>query len=193
LAEHGDGLIFSKVIQEKFVLDIVQCGGSPLIYATRTGMPRLAIIGDRAGIESPITFTAMNNMFMISGTEGGKLAVYYRGPELDTPVKQEMDGDLATLAARLGGEGPPSIARFDFSYGDVVAIVQSLSDGGKVSAFVNSKRMATTFVLQDLPKDVEAVYSSPAVAQSKGVGELPDLTPASPRDSGKSSGGGRPQ
>ena len=43
LAAHGDPRVISRPIADNFVLDVVDCKGPPLIYATRSGEPRLAL------------------------------------------------------------------------------------------------------------------------------------------------------
>src|ERR1700679_347214 len=50
LARNGDYRVYSRVVpvpnvDERFILDIVPSSGAPLIYATRSGTPRLGILG----------------------------------------------------------------------------------------------------------------------------------------------------
>jgi hypothetical protein len=61
LAANKDGSIFSTALPSGFVMDIVKSEGPPIIYATRRGQPRLAIIGNRTSLEMPIVFAAIGD------------------------------------------------------------------------------------------------------------------------------------
>ncbi len=166
LAAVEDSAIFSRVIEEKFWLDIISNDGPPLIYATRRGVPRLAVFGRKPTIDLPITFSAMEGKLTISSNPGRKtLTIFYRGPGVRKPVTVESNPDIAELAARLAGAGPPEEVRLKFSYCDVVAIVQSLADKQKVTAARQAAdhRVPVAFVLQELPFALEPVYDAPAL------------------------------
>jgi len=120
---------------------VIDSKGPPLIYATRSGEPRLAVFGGRTAINQPITFAAFDTELTITtdAEKPNQLSVFYRGSELQQPVKTASRPNVAELAARLGGLGDQKL---HFGYGDIVGILQSMADHGKVSA---------TFVLQDQP------------------------------------------
>ena len=187
LARNRDSLIFSKVIEgaaggileERFVLDIVPCGGPPMVYATRTGIPRIAILGQRVALNLPLTFTALDNSLSISSNEGSRtITIYYRGPGVDKPVKMVSGADLGETVARLGGaapqedlEDPKKVNRLDFTYGDVVAILQALGDQRKLSGVASGQsptggaRVPAAFVLQDLPGVQELYEDAPPIPE----------------------------
>src|SRR5207248_599519 len=101
-----DNSIFSRVIDEKFVLDIVPSEGPPVVYASRAGLPRLALIGKRSVLDLPMTFTTMDSRLMIASTANGKtVTIFYRPTNKGEPVKIESRPELAEIIARLGGEG----------------------------------------------------------------------------------------
>jgi hypothetical protein len=176
LAANGDPSIFSKPVhrwedREKFVLDLVPSDGPPLVYASQRGRPRIAIIGRLPVVREPLTFTALGNRLSIATTEvgGGKkqaLAIHYRDPRRRTPVRVLSRPDVAELAARLGGEGPKSDEKLDFTYGEIVAILQAMVDRGDV---VSSRRgpdgrqLAASFVLQEAPQVADEIRSAPSI------------------------------
>jgi hypothetical protein len=158
LTRSEDPAVYAKAVGDKFFLDIVPANGPTLVFATRTGVPRIAVIGSPARLPSGTFFTALDDALSISqSTERPSLlSVYYRGVGAQEPVQQLTTGDLAELVARLGGEGAPGQKRFDFTYGEIVALLGKMTDAGVVTAPGNAR---ASFVLQDAPggwnRDVE--------------------------------------
>lgn len=167
LAKAEDSAIFSRVIEDKFWLDIVPTDGQPLVYASRRGTPRLAVFGRKPELVLPLTFSAMGGKLSISSNPGSKtVTIFYRGPGVRKPLTVQSNADIAEIAARLAGAGPVNEPRLDFSYCDVVAIVQALADQRKVAAPQPGQaaaRVPVAFVLQDLPFALEPVYDAPAL------------------------------
>jgi hypothetical protein len=151
LAASGDAHVSSRKIGQNFVLDVIDSKGPPLIYATRSGEPRLAIFGSKTSLHQPITFAAFDTQLTImTNIDNPKLlSVFYRGDELQQPVSTVALPVLFDLTARLGGAGDEKL---HFSYGDIVGILQSLADSGKISA---------AFVLQDQPGIEDALNATP--------------------------------
>ncbi|HEV2295513.1 MAG TPA: flagellar basal body P-ring protein FlgI [Tepidisphaeraceae bacterium] len=186
LAAHKDPAIFTNVIapmgrpeEEKFVLDIVKSQGPPVIHATRTGIPRIAIIGDRAQLNLPVTFAALDGRLTISSsTENPSLVtIFYRpagAPSPDAPVRAPSKvlsrPDLAEIIARLGGEGAGGL---NFNYGDVVSILSALTDNKKLSAYAAGQRVPASFVLQDLPSVQDHILGAPAIPDARPQADEP--------------------
>jgi hypothetical protein len=175
-----ESVIFTKVINEQFVLDIVKSDGPPLIYASRTGLPRIALFGNRVSVDMPITFTALNTQFQISDDASGKFVnLFYRGREVGEPVTMASRPDVGEIIARLGGEGAPEQRRFNFSYGDVVGIVQALSDQKKLAAVTGAgataRRANAPFVLQDVGSIDDTIFNAPAIP---GTGRPQEAAPS---------------
>jgi hypothetical protein len=198
LSRERDASVFTKVIDERFVLDIVRSSGPPAIYATRQGVPRIAVFGERVGVETPVTFTAMNDQLSITSAEPSPLLkVFYRGREFRQPVTVLSNPDVAELVARLGGEPRDAKDRMSFSYGDILGILQGMADGGKFySTAGGGQRSKAAFVLQDVAGTQNDVISSTSSSVESSSGDLPDLVPAEqdkrPLDNG-AAGGARPQ
>jgi hypothetical protein len=115
-------------INHRFLLDIVPSKGPPLIYATSTGIPRIAIFGDHVSLHTPLTFTAMDMRLSISSEDTSKLlTIFYRDPMARDPEHVESHNDVPEIFARLGGKGPPDPdASFTLSFADVVAVAANL-------------------------------------------------------------------
>jgi flagellar basal body P-ring protein FlgI len=159
LARNNDSAVFSKAVQDKFILDFVPCDGPPLLYASRTGVPRIAIFGKRATIPTPVVFTAMDDRFSLSAsTTSDTVTLFYRSKDGAT-LQQQAHDDLGEIIARLGGDGAPGEKRFDLSYGDIVGILQGLASNQKVAA---------AFVLQDMPATLDPLYNVPVIGEESG-------------------------
>ncbi len=171
LARNNDRSIYSRVIGEnKFVLDIVPCNAPPLIYASRRGIPRIAVIGNKPSIELPISFLTMDDRFSISSNPGDKnVTLYYRpiqvipGAPMLQPIRVLSHPDAAEIIARLGGEGAEGEKAFNFAYGDIVAIMQSIADSRKLVAPMGDQLASVPFMLQDIQGFENAIYNAPVI------------------------------
>lgn len=195
LARNRDDGIFSKVIRDKFVLDIVRSAGEPIVFVTRTGVPRIAIIGSTVTLDLPIVFSAIEQRFSISSNnQGNAVTLFFRsGKEL--PLQQLSTADLAEIVARLAGEGAEGERRFDFSYSDVVAILQRLGSVNKLVSLAPDDRhpVSARLMIQDPPQLQSVLRGAPAVSSGQPstlVPGLPDFQPDSPATQ---PGRGRPQ
>jgi flagellar basal body P-ring protein FlgI len=186
LAAHKDPSIFTKVItpvgrpeEGQFVLDIVKSQGPPVIHATRTGIPRIAIIGDRAQLNLPLTFAAMDGRLTISSDaqNASLVTIFYRpagalAPDarVNPPAKVLSRPDLAEIIARLGGEGGGGL---NFNYGDVVSILSALTDSKKLSAYASGQKVPASFMLQELPNVEDQIFGAPAIPDARPQSDEP--------------------
>ncbi len=146
LDEYG---FMTKKIGDRFLLDVVPTNGPPMVYATSTGVPRIAIFGRNVSLQTPLTFMAMDTRFSISSSDGTKLlAMFYRDPRRPHPVEIATGNDLAEIVARLGGEGPAGEQTLDFTFNDVVALTQQMVDTRQVYGDTDGKPLACVFELQ---------------------------------------------
>jgi hypothetical protein len=181
LARHRDSVIYSRVVKhgdnEKFILDIVPGGGTPMVYASRQGIPRLAIFGVQTALDLPVTFATLNDRLTITSLgDSDQVTIFYRGEELKKPVKIDCGASIAELVARLGGESAPGSPSLDFSYADTVAIAQALIDQQKVSGLCGGQRQLAAFVLQEPPRAEESIDSRPLLRDSGGRPQTPPTT-----------------
>ena len=140
LVRNNDPRVYSRVIREKFVLDLVPSSAPPMIYATRQGIPRLAIFGVRQSLATPLTFAAINSRLTLTADKAeGPVTLFYRadrnyGDKVNTTIKQMSRADLPDIIARLGGQASQEEVPLDFSYADVVALLKAMNDAGKLQA-----------------------------------------------------------
>ena len=170
LCKAGDPSIFTKVIREKFTLDLIQSSGPPMIYATSQGLPRIAIFGKRLAIDTPLTFSAIDARLTITADKAGSpVTIIFRGdPSAGESSKALTDqtsrADLAEIVARLGGEGAEGERRFDLSYAEVVALVQALSNANKLHApTLGGGTEPVVFSLQEGPALEDIVLTAPRI------------------------------
>lgn len=183
LAAVKDGSIFSTVINDKFVLDVVPSGQPPLVYASRTGVPRLAILGNRPALELPVIFSAWGARLTISSQPGERfVTVFNRAQGVRRPAPVACRPDLAELVARLAGSGGADEAGLDLTYGDIVAVVRALAEQQMIMAGVADGRLVSAgFVLQDAPLVEDAILSAPPLPGDSGRPQgAPEEPPTEP-------------
>lgn len=157
LINNRDPLIVSHPVgpdadptRAKFMLDVVPSNGPPLVYASRRGVPRIAIFGDRARLKTPITYLAMDDRLSISSDPaGGALTLFHRPAGPQPPVTVRSNPDLPELIARLGGMGPDATPALELNYGQVVALLQQLGERRQMVAVADGRPATATFLLQD--------------------------------------------
>jgi hypothetical protein len=77
---------------------------------------------------------------------------------------------LAELAARLGGEGSKSEEKLDFTYGEVLAILQAMVDRGDIVSSTrgrDGRALAASFVLQEAPQVADQIQSAPSIDEGR--------------------------
>jgi hypothetical protein len=170
--------LYSHPVNEKFAIDIVKTGGEPLVYASRSGTPRIAMIGPTPRLQTPIIFTAMNGRLMISsdigagggaGASGRSVSIFFRrDDEKKEPLRMYSAPDLAEIVARLGGEGAPDEDRFSFSYGEIVAVLQSLSQQKKITAAVPGSGTRLASLIFEQPRETQDLIETAPVIPREG-------------------------
>lgn len=175
LVRNHDHAVFTQNVQEKFALDILPSSGAPLIYATRRGLPRIAVFGTRQSMVTPVTFSALDARLTLTADKAdGPVTIYYRsqaaaGDRVTAVIRQESRSDLANILGRLGGEAGPDEKRFDFSYSDIVALLQSMHQAGKlVGKAMDGTEVPITLVIQeDTGPTRDDILSAPRVPETE--------------------------
>jgi Flagellar P-ring protein/HEAT repeats len=183
LVNAKDSGVFTTPIGDRFFLDQVPGNKDPIVFATRSGVMRIMLIGKPVRLTSPVLFTADKDRLSISGDlDKNVVTMFYRGLQLDEPVSKLSQSDLIYVIARLAGEG--DWPRFDFNYGQVVALLTRMADQRKltvVQAGVDaSKPGPVNFVLQDAPKVERATESVRPIDSAPASIDAP-ATPVSSR------------
>ena len=190
LAHNNSPMINSRVVtpdpsNQKYVLDVVPSHGPAIVYATRTGMPRIAIIGTMPQVVTPVMFTAMNDRLTISSPDVGEpVGIFYRADaskdaggvihdlHVAEPVKMLSRPDIAEIVARLGGVCAEGEEPLNFSYSEVLAILQKLHDQKKLVYFSEQgTSVPASLVLEDAPAMQNVIYHAPNVDSGRPQGE----------------------
>lgn len=162
-------------LNEKFVLDYVHCKGRPLIYATRSGVPRVAIFGSVPELAAPVTFSALDNHLMISsGAIGRDVTIFYRNAQLRQPIQMTSPPDLADVLARLAGTMDDGTGQLDFTYAEIIAMLQAMSDQGKlkVTSPMTGEALASAFLLQAETGLRDVIDNAPSIERGRPQGEV---------------------
>jgi flagellar basal body P-ring protein FlgI len=165
----GDSMVYSQSIRERFILDIVPSKGPPIIYASRLGKPRIALIGQTVRVANPALYLAMRNRLSIASQPDKEgIHVFFRGNDFEPEAQLRMPGELSLLIATLGGEGPrlDNGGRFDFGYGDVVGILQHLADRKLLvpaDAPAGQQLAQVVFEMQTLPGLEDPIMTAPPI------------------------------
>lgn len=182
LAANRSNSVFSitlpeERVEERFVLDVVRGTRLPVVYASRTGIPRLAIIGEPARLETPITFTALDNRLSISSREGVPgVTIFYREEGRPRPVQVQSRTDLSEIIGWLGGASSEPDQKINLSYGEIVAVVQALADQGRLRSSTSTALAA--FMLQSGSGVEDEIATAPPLItrprpQSESIPGLP--------------------
>jgi flagellar basal body P-ring protein FlgI len=175
---------------QKFMLDVLPSKAPPLIYVTRTGKPRIAIIGQIPKVRLDFPTFAMDNRFTVAATAGNpQLAtLFFRDPQRPAPVRLVTRPSLDIVIARLAGMGPEDEDSLNFNYGEVVALVQSMVDGNRLLAKDSAgNNVPVTMVIQDPPRLEAELLRGGAIAAGQQVGDPqfappPGVAPVSSQD-----------
>jgi hypothetical protein len=163
LAAHKDRRIVSADINGHFTLDLVDYPGPPLIYAARSGEARLAIFGNTPTLTPPVTFAAMQDRLTISSDELGRtLTIFYREDHLPKPSIVKSGTTLAEVVSRLGGRAAEGEDTFSFTYADVVAVIQSLTDAQVVTDTNPAGQVAAAPLIVDQPAELTDALAAAA-------------------------------
>ena len=190
LAQNGDNSVFTKFISpsndpenEKFALDIVESDAPPIIYASRQGAPRIAVIGKTPTIQLPVMYSAMDNRLTISSIgKENYVTIAFRDPLRRDLVKVLSLPTATELIARLGGAGARGEDHMNFAYGEVLAILEALSESHELTADDGSGHTwGTAFVLQDLQRARDITReAAPIVEPTSPAPDFSQLAPAAP-------------
>jgi len=175
LADHGSPLIITHEIRGAFALDRIMCDGGPLVHATRTGVPRIAVFGRQAAVKLPIMLRTMQDKLTIStGSDGRSMVAFDRTGERAGGIQSQMNPDVHELVYRLGGGSDEG---FRFGYSELVGLLQSLSDGRHIDgAFVLQDEPALDLALEEAPPIVDPTGRPNVDAPAVEGGETPRIS-----------------
>jgi flagellar basal body P-ring protein FlgI len=154
---------------QKFVLDVVRQLGPtkapPLIYVSRAGIPRIAIIGYLPSLNTSSPMSLADNRLTFAREQGSRnVVMYYREPQKEAAIRVLSQPDVDLLVARLGGMGAEGAETFNFTYGEVVAILQKLAETNRLTARdYQGHEWPASFVMQDPGRLQDDLANAPLI------------------------------
>jgi hypothetical protein len=163
LAAQGDSVVQSFIVKDRtsgepvFIIDRVDRPGPPLVWASRSGVPRIAILGPGVSLKLPLMFSAMDHRLTISTARGDRdLVIFDRSnPRLPAGVEARSGPRLDELLLTLAGHGDSPLS---LGYPELVGILQALDQ---------ERHLNGLFVLQDAPLMEETIADAPPIAASE--------------------------
>ncbi|MGE3181847.1 MAG: flagellar basal body P-ring protein FlgI [Phycisphaerae bacterium] len=154
-----DRKIFRNVLdrmQPNVIFDQIDTTGTPIIYFRRTHTPRLALLGDRVRVKTPMYYAdADETVTITSKDEPGKLTLFARGREDRLSEKIVIPADVESLvmalaevpvfdrAKNLRGLGQP--------YAKVVQVLAELAEQGMINAKIVPEQIGIDELLGPTP------------------------------------------
>ena len=170
LASHESPIIMSRAVRDSFIIDRIPSDGPPLIYATRSGEPRIAIFGERTGLNMPIMFSALDTKLTISTPEDGRSVMIFdrTDPSRLGGLQLKVPNNLYEMLYRLGGGTDDG---FRLGYADLVGLLQGLNE---------RKYLSGSFVLQDVPEIRDLIDDAPPIVEPGNAGAPAPAANAAP-------------
>ena len=171
--------IYRIRVGEQFLLDIVDSSGPPVVWASRSGTPRIAVIGQRPTLRSPMLLTAFGDRLSVNVPGPGQPANIFYRPVTARPGTADVRPELVELLARLGGERPPGEATIRLTYGDVLAVLKALGDDGQLAAGGRPVPVVLQDVASEVVQDAPIIPGLERLADSDPIFDpAPEIAPA---------------
>jgi hypothetical protein len=134
--------IEEQLVNDNFVLHLTPGDGRPIIYATRSGRPTIAVIGGIRSLprvprlDAPMLAFAFDRRLSIARQSEDDLVTLFQRENAPADndsrpggfTEAEVMPLLSDVLLRLGGERPGGRKAINLSYGDVVAVLKMLGD-----------------------------------------------------------------
>ncbi len=157
LLKHGWSSSIRRVAATRhFVLDVVDSDRDYVIYATRTGEPKIVMFGRKIPIRLPVFYSPGDELVTVNASDKDKAVVVYRklprgagnsAPFNVDPLAEQLAKTLA-MRAEPGIDG--KVQGLGLSYSQVVGVLQGMCQAGHIPA---------RFVLQQ-PPAIRRIYSA---------------------------------
>lgn len=123
-------------IPGKFVLDVVPYG-SPLVYVTQQGTPRVVLFGERLEIERPLLASAWNDrLLIVADSASQEPRLRYEDYRTGRVRVETVSPSLPELVLLMAGDPRPEDERqgLGLSYSETVGALYALYDAGAIPA-----------------------------------------------------------
>ena len=136
--------ITRTIVGERFILDVIQSKGEPVIYATQTGRQRIVVFGGDLPVSNPVFFSLPDDLVTLSDTKrpgGSKLMLYRQVPRSPRPSDMlYIDFKTTDLIRTLGGlpdrNRDGTVKALSLTYSQVLRVLRGLcnSQTGRIKA-----------------------------------------------------------
>jgi flagellar basal body P-ring protein FlgI len=137
LASVDDETITRYGFEGKMEVSQVRCQ-KPMIYATRSGPPRIIIFNDQLAFQSPVFFSMWENKFMLQSAEqDGQLRVFYKRPGRPRPTIETIPANVSYFTGVLAfnpNRRRSTTPGLDFTYNRIVSVLHRLTERGHIDA-----------------------------------------------------------
>jgi hypothetical protein len=136
LRRRNDPLIRKLRVNGKFDLDLVP-SDKPLVYASQTGAPRLAVFGEELNLKSPMAASIWNGRLIVKWEpEDAKALVFYRATNATRAKVEQVNPSVAEFIAYLARKPDPTglTSGLDLRYGETLSVLHELSRTGDLNA-----------------------------------------------------------
>lgn len=163
----------------KFLFDRVDAG-TPLMYVTQQGLPRVVVFGEKDEIRLKSVVSMWDGRLLIAeGDKPGDIKVQYMRPGMGVPVTTAVRGTITDLVGTLARKSSSDDPRpgMDMTYAQVVAVLAKIQEaGGTVHAFATEQdrlrqQLAAAENSRDMLERPETPDEKEPLMVRRGVGE----------------------
>jgi len=200
LALRRDPVIRQMLVDEKFLVDIVDSTGAPIIYVTQIGSPRIALFGIEQTISTPVTMQAWSNRFMLKAdADADQIEVYYRPLESQQGFITQVNPDLPEFIRFLGHTSTVDNPEpgLGLSYGETVGLLYQICSTDYVKADFKAQQDRIQAIIA-AQREGQTLVERPEFADETEMDrflptpELPATTPGTPPAAPAAGQNGRP-
>jgi flagellar basal body P-ring protein FlgI len=122
-----------------FILDVLPCQGQPVIYARRSGVRRIALIGaDQMAFRAPLFYSKRGKEITLSAAAGDKLITIVRKDSGQVAGEFKLPLSVVLLTRFMGDDPRPDIKNkpqgLGLDYAVVLDVLHSLCEDGTLNA-----------------------------------------------------------
>jgi len=187
----------SYEVKKKFVIDMVPCDGPPMIFASQSDWPRIALFGNRFNLAPGSLYVSPDNLLTVNLPADAEPAgavnpvimpapdaphtpakprepvtLYYRGAGGDKAVTLTSSPKLAVILAKLGYSPDPMQPDYDPKQQYIGASYQSIVE--MLAGMCRSQFVDGTFVLGAVPVSPPSLTDLAEDARPEGFVLTPD-------------------
>lgn len=171
MANNTDPRVLSQDLPGGFKLDLVPSEGKPIVFASRSGIPRVAIIGSnhKPTLRTPITFLTIGRTFQITDEPANPDVVnlFNRGTSSQRDVSVRSPASLAQVLLSVGGVGEPGEPKIRMGFSETVAMLTGLSEQQLICMPDKHAPLPVAFFFQNPAVTDDPIINAPAIEDQR--------------------------